>query len=153
MSPATSDVVIANDHAGFHLKKSLVAHLEGCGLTVVDLGAHSADPVDYPDYAQQLAQWILAGRASWGILICGSGIGMSMAANRIPGVRAARVQDPYSARMAREHNDANVLALGERIVGVDLAIACVDAFRHTEFQPGEDGRHLRRVRKMEVGRD
>jgi ribose 5-phosphate isomerase B len=153
LSSVTRDVVIANDHAGFLLKQSLVTYLGEQGFRVIDIGADSTCAVDYPDYARRLAEWILDGRAAWGILICGSGIGMSIAANRIRGIRAARVQDPYSARMAREHNDANVLVLGERIVGVDLAKACVDAFSTVSFQPGDDGRHLRRVQKMDRGED
>lgn len=138
-------IVIAADHGGVELKGLLVADLEARGLDVLDLGTNSGDSVDYPDYAQLVAAAIGDGRAQRGVLVCGSGIGMSMAANRYPHVRAALVHDNLSARLARRHNDANVLCLGERLLGRDVARDCLAAFLDTEF---EGGRHARRVAKL-----
>ena len=138
-----STIVIAADHGGVALKSQLKDHLQG--HTVIDLGTHDAQSVDYPDYARDLAKMIASGQAQKGILICGSGIGMSIAANREPSVRAALVGDRFAAQLARRHNDANVLCLGARLIGPDMALDCVRAFLETEF---EGGRHQRRVAKM-----
>ena len=139
----TSTIVIAADHGGVALKSQLKDHLQG--RTVIDLGTHDTQSVDYPDYARDLAKMIASGQAQKGILICGSGIGMSIAANREPSVRAALVGDRFAAQLARRHNDANVLCLGARLIGPDMALDCVRAFLETEF---EGGRHQRRVAKM-----
>ncbi len=139
-------ILVASDHAGYALKREIVAHLEGAGREVRDLGTHGTASVDYPDFAHELAARLAAGEAERGILICGTGIGMSIAANRHPGVRAALCHDAYTAEMARRHNDANVLCLGGRVVGVGVALQIVDVFLEAEF---EGGRHGRRVRKME----
>ncbi len=136
----------ASDHAGFPLKNHLVAWLRTHGHEVVDLGTHSAESADYPDFAHELARRIVAGEYERGLLVCGSGIGISIAANRHAGVRAARCLSEYDARMARAHNDANVLALGERVTGVGLAEAILETFLATAF---EGGRHARRVQKIE----
>jgi len=136
----------ASDHAGFPLKNHLVAWLRAHGHEVVDLGTHSAESTDYPDFAHELARRVVAGEFERGLLVCGSGIGMSIAANRHAGVRAARCLSEYDARMARAHNDANVLALGERVTGVGLAEAILETFLATAF---EGGRHARRVQKIE----
>lgn len=140
----TADVLIASDHAGVGLKAELVARLRARGKTVVDLGPTETTAVDYPSFASVLAHRI-AGHGGLGILICGTGIGMSIAANKVAGVRAALANDPVSAAATRLHNDANVLCLGARIIGPDMAVACVDAFLQTRFDPGDDGRHQRRV--------
>jgi ribose 5-phosphate isomerase B len=141
----TETVVIAADHGGFDLKSALVPELRALGHEVVDLGAMSRDAVDYPDVAEKVAQAIRAGRASRGVLICGSGIGMSIAANRYREVRAALVHDGLTARLARQHNDANVLVLGGRLLGPELARDCLKIFLDTAF---EGGRHVARVAKL-----
>jgi len=133
-------VVFGSDHAGFTLKNILKEHLAG-RFEILDVGAHSLESCDYPVMAGRLAAEVL-GRKALGILICGSGIGVSITANRFEGIRAALCANEYMARMSRLHNDANVLCLGERIIGVDLAKAIADAFLGTEF---EGGRHQRRV--------
>lgn len=139
-------VVLGSDHAGYVLKGQLAAHLEGLGHTVEDLGTHSQASCDYPAIAAAVARRVQA-NGCLGILVCGSGIGMSMAANRFPGVRAALCTNEYLARMSRQHNDANVLCLGERVIGVDLAKAIAEVFVATPF---EGGRHQRRVQALET---
>jgi ribose 5-phosphate isomerase B len=141
----TVDLLIASDHAGTELKAAIVERLQADGKVVADLGPNDTTSVDYPDFAQRLTTRLTQGEAPLGILICGTGIGMSMAANRVPGVRAALVSEPVSAKLTRQHNDANVLCLGARVVGVEVAHACVDAFLTTAFDPGDDGRHRRRI--------
>jgi ribose 5-phosphate isomerase B len=138
-------VAIAADHGGFELKSLLLPELRALGLEVLDLGTTSADAVDYPDFAQALAAAIRDGRASRGVLICGTGIGMSIAVNRHREVRAALVHDVTSARLARQHNDANVLVLGGRLLGSEPAKDCLRTFFATAF---EGGRHHRRVAKL-----
>lgn len=138
-------IVIAADHGGVELKSLLTADLRARGFDVLDLGTNSGDSVDYPDFAQALAAAIGDGRARRGILICGSGIGMSIAANRFPEIRAALVHDHLSAKLCRQHNDANVLCLGGRLIGPEVARDCLAAFLDTEF---EGGRHARRVAKL-----
>ena len=139
-------IAIASDHAGVSLKAELLRQLQSRGLEVEDLGPSDANSVDYPDYAHLLARAVADGRIERGILICGSGIGMSMAANRHPGVRAALCHDAYTAEMARRHNDANVLCIGERTIGAGVAEQVVRVFVDTPF---EGGRHQRRVAKIE----
>lgn len=138
-------IAIASDHAGFGLKESLKEQLLALGYSPLDLGCHSADSVDYPDFGNAMAAALKDGRAERGILICGSGIGISIAANRHDHVRAALVSEPLSAELSRRHNDANVLALGARLVGPDLAMRCVTTFLSTAY---EGGRHDRRVAKL-----
>ncbi|HIV49096.1 ribose 5-phosphate isomerase B [uncultured Helicobacter sp.] len=138
-------VFIASDHAGFGLKEFVKEILSKLGLEVCDLGAYSQDRVDYPDFAQKLCESVLATPESRGVLICGSGIGMSIAANRFSGIRAALCTDSYLAKMARLHNDANVLCMGERVIGQGEAEEIVMQFFGVEF---EGGRHLDRVRKL-----
>lgn len=138
-------VALAADHAGWQLKNELKSLLEGRGCEVVDLGAHSAESVDYPDMAAALAKVLATGRATRGVLVCGTGIGISIAANRHRHVRAALCHDVTTARMARRHNDANVLALGARVLGSQAALDCLEAFLDTPF---EGGRHQRRVDKL-----
>jgi ribose 5-phosphate isomerase B len=138
-------VAIASDHAGYELKNTLKALIEEHGLKVLDLGPHNSDSVDYPDMAATLAGALAEGRAFRGVLICGTGIGISIAANRHRHLRAALCHDVTTARLARQHNDANVLAMGSRVVGPNVARDCLEAFLDTPF---EGGRHQRRVDKL-----
>jgi ribose 5-phosphate isomerase B len=138
-------IALAADHAGFALKDELAGWLREQGHDVRDLGTNSSDSVDYPEFGTRLAGVVVAGEAGRGIAVCGSGIGISIAVNRNPGCRCARVDDPLSAALAREHNDANVLALGARLLGPDMAKACVAAFLDTPFA---GGRHQRRVDQL-----
>jgi ribose 5-phosphate isomerase B len=138
-------IAIASDHAALDLKAELVAWLGESGHAVDDLGPEGVDSVDYPDYGYKLAEEIAAGRADFGIALCGSGIGISIAANRHPACRCALVSEPLSARLAREHNDANVIAMGARLSGLEMARACVEAFLAAPFG---GGRHQRRVDKL-----
>jgi ribose 5-phosphate isomerase B len=138
-------MVAASDHAGLVLRAVAVQAAQARGLEVDDLGPFTADSVDYPDFAAKVGEALAAGRARFGLLVCGTGIGMSIAANKLPGVRAALCRTEYEARMARAHNDANVLCLGERVTGAGLATAIVEAFLATPF---EGGRHARRVEKI-----
>ena len=138
-------IALAADHAGFALKRDLADWLREAGHDVLDLGTNSEESVDYPEYGAKLARAIEAGDAERGIAVCGSGIGISIAVNRNPACRCARVDDPLSARLSREHNDSNVLALGGRLIGGDMARACVTAFLGTDFA---GGRHQRRVDEL-----
>jgi ribose 5-phosphate isomerase B len=138
-------IALAADHAGYALKDELVRWLGEQGHEVTDLGTNGPESVDYPDFGARLARTIAAGEAERGIAVCGSGIGISIAVNREPACRCARVDDPLSAALAREHNDANVLALGGRLIGIDMAKACVAAFLGTDFA---GGRHQRRVDQL-----
>jgi ribose 5-phosphate isomerase B len=140
------NVVIASDHAGLNMKRQLVEFVHAKGHTVRDLGTDDPESVDYPDYAHELASIIKSGSSDLGILVCGTGIGMSMAANRHIGVRAAVCTNVFMARATRQHNDANVLCLGERVLGGGTAEAIVEAFLDTSF---EGGRHERRVTKID----
>jgi ribose 5-phosphate isomerase B len=138
-------IAIASDHAAVELKAQLVQWLRDGGHQVSDLGPGGIESVDYPDYGYKIAEEIAAGRADFGIALCGSGIGISIAANRHPACRCARVDEPLSAALAREHNDANVIALGARLVGIEMAKACITAFLATPFA---GGRHQRRIDKL-----
>lgn len=138
-------IAIASDHAAFELKAMLADWLRDAGHDVQDLGTNSADSVDYPDYGYRLADAIAKGDAERGVALCGSGIGISIAVNRNPACRCARVDEPLSAQLAREHNDANVIAMGARLVGIDMAKACLTAFLTTDFA---GDRHARRVDKL-----
>ncbi len=138
-------VAIACDHAGVELKQVLGDELRARGLEVLDLGTEGSDSVDYPDFGHAMGKALAEGRAQRGVVICGTGIGISIAANRHPGVRAALCHNGLTARLSRQHNDANVLALGARIVGVEVAKDCLAEFLDTEF---EGGRHADRVAKL-----
>jgi len=138
-------IAIAADHAGFALKQVLKEELIGQGFETIDLGTDSEESVDYPDFGRALGEAIAAGDAECGVLVCGTGIGISIAANRIAGVRAAVCHDVTSARLARLHNDANVLAVGSRLLGSEVARDCLRTFLETRF---EGGRHARRVAKL-----
>ena len=143
MSPS---IIVGSDHAGFELKEKIRTHLTAAGYTVEDAGSFNETSVNYVDHAKIVARAVSEGRFSKGILVCGSGIGMSMAANRFKGVRAALCSDLLSARLSRQHNDANVLALGGRLIGDVLALELVNTFLETEF---EGGRHLDRIQSMD----
>lgn len=138
-------IAIAGDHAGFALKQFLLEQLEKEGITVTDLGAFDAKPSDYPDFARLLGAALLEGRADRGILVCGSGVGASVAANKIKGIRAGVCHDTYSAHQAVEHDDVNILCLGSRIVGTALALELVHAFLGATFS--YEDRHVRRLNK------
>jgi RpiB/LacA/LacB family sugar-phosphate isomerase len=139
-------IAVGADHAGFQLKQDIGAYLRELGHEVIDLGTNNADPVDYPDFAEALGKTILEGRAERGVLICGSGVGASVAANKIPGIRAAVCHDTYSARQGVEHDDMNVLVLGARIIGLELARELVRNFLAAQFTHEE--RHVRRLGKI-----
>jgi len=143
-------IAIASDHAATELKAALRDWLIDSGHEVADLGPEAGESVDYPDYGFKLASVIASGTAERGIALCGSGIGISISVNRHPGVRCALVSEPLSAALSREHNDANCLAIGARLTGIDMAKACVTAFLETEFADAGDanGRHRRRVDKL-----
>ena len=138
-------IAIASDHAAVDLKAELREYLIGLGHQVADLGPDTADRVDYPDYGYMLAAVVADGTAERGVALCGSGIGISIAVNRNPALRCALVSEPLSAALAREHNDANAIAMGARLTGIDMAKACLDAFLNTDFA---GGRHGPRVDKL-----
>ncbi len=138
-------IAIGADHAGFELKESIKQQLVSQGFEVCDEGTHSTASVDYPDFARKVGEDVAGGRARFGVLVCGSGIGMAIAANKVPGVRAANVTTEWEAQMSREHNDANVVTVGARILDVATAEKLVDKFLHTDFA---GGRHQRRVEKI-----
>ena len=139
---------IATDHAGYAVKAYVKEIVTDLGHEIVDLGPDSADRVDYPDFAKKCTEAVLEDAGSFGILICGTGIGMSMAANKVSGIRAALCHDHYTAKLTRQHNDANVLCFGERVVGKGVIEDIVEAFASTEF---EGGRHATRIGKIEAG--
>lgn len=138
-------LVLASDHAGFALKQSLVEQLRSANIKFEDLGPDSEKSVDYPDFAAKVGDAIVSGKARLGVLICGTGQGMAMSANKIPGVRAALAFEPYSAKMARQHNNAQILCMGARVIGTGLAWETLQAFLNAEF---EGGRHQNRVDKI-----
>jgi len=138
-------IAIASDHAAIDMKAQLVAHMREAGHDVIDLGPDGSESVDYPDYGYKLADAIASGAADKGVALCGSGIGISIAVNRHPACRCAAVSDGLTARLAREHNDANVIAMGARLIGIETAKDCLDQFLSTRFA---GGRHQRRVDKL-----
>ena len=135
-------IALGSDHAGLPLKKEIMGLLDGMGLAYHDYGAYSTESCDYPAYGEAVAHAVASGACERGILVCGTGIGIGIAANKVHGIRCATCSDCYCAEMSRRHNDANILALGERVTGVGLAMKIVDAFLNAEF---EGGRHARRV--------
>jgi ribose 5-phosphate isomerase B len=145
---AGATIAVASDHAGFDLKEILKRDLQEAGHDVLDLGTNSTASVDYPDFGYALAEAVASGRAGRGVLVCGTGIGISIAANRDPRVRAAVVHDVTSARLSREHNDANVVAFGARLIGAEVAREALKVFLKTSF---EGGRHAARVAKLAKG--
>ena len=135
-------IVLANDHSAVDLKKEIRAHLEEKGITVLDIGANTTESCDYPAFGERAGRMVVSGEADLGILICGTGVGISLAANKVKGVRSCVCSEPYSARLSRQHNDTNILAFGARVVGSELAKMIVDEWLAAEF---EGGRHKRRV--------
>ena len=140
-------IAIGSDHGGFALKKALMAHLDKRGLKYKDFGTYSEASCDYPEYGKAVANAVAGGECERGILICGTGIGMSMAANKVPGIRAAVCGDCFSAEATRQHNDANILCMGARVVGEGLALKIADIFLDTPFS--NDERHIRRISQIE----
>ena len=143
----TKPIALAADHGGFELKEAVKAHLDELGLEYIDFGTHSTASVDYPDMALPACDAVVSGQCSKALLFCGTGVGISMAANKIKGVRAALCSDCFSAEATRLHNDANILAMGGRVVGTGLALKIVDTFLNTEFSGAE--RHIARIRQIE----
>ena len=143
-------IALSADHAGYELKDLLAAWLADEGHEIIDLGTNGPESVDYPDFGARLGRAVASGEADRGIAVCGSGIGIAIAANRNPGCRCAQVNEPLSATLARTHNDANAIALGARLIGPDMAKACVAAFLATDF---EGGRHQRRVDLLSQPKD
>lgn len=139
-------IAIGADHGGFELKKEIIDHLNKQDIKTLDMGAYDTQSSDYPDYAPGVCEAVLAGEADLGILICGTGIGISISANKIHGIRCALLGDVFSAKMAREHNNAKVMAIGARVLGVGLALEIVDAFTSTDFS--NEQRHCRRIQKI-----
>lgn len=140
-------IAIGSDHGGFALKQAVMKHLRGRGLEYKDFGTYSEESCDYPEYGRAVALAVASGECERGIAICGTGIGISIAANKVPGIRAALCGDCFSAEATRQHNDANVLTLGARVVGEGLALKIVDTFLDTPFS--NDERHVRRIAKIE----
>ena len=138
-------IALGSDHAGFQLKNEIIKHLEGNWFEIKDFGTYGEDSCDYPDYAEIVAHEVAKKNYEFGILVCGTGIGISIAANKVKGIRAALCSDTFSAHSSREHNDANILALGQRVVGVGLALDIVDIFMKSKFL---GGRHQNRVNKL-----
>ncbi|AEF18200.1 sugar-phosphate isomerase, RpiB/LacA/LacB family [Thermoanaerobacterium xylanolyticum LX-11] len=138
-------IAIGSDHGGYELKEAIKKHLEERGIEYKDFGTFSEESVDYPDYAREVAEAVASGQYEKGILLCGTGVGISIAANKVPGIRAAHVSDAFSARYSKEHNNANVLCMGGRVVGPGLAALLVDEWLDAEFQ---GGRHQKRIDKI-----
>ena len=141
-----SRVAVGADHAGYRYKQVLANHLRDAGHEVIDLGTDGPQSVDYPDYARAVAECVARGEAERGLLVCGSAVGVCIAANKVPGIRAGVCHDTYSARQAVEHDDMNVLCLGERVIGIEVARAATDAFMAARF--ADEGRHRRRLDKL-----
>lgn len=138
-------IALGSDHGGYSLKLEIIKHLESKGIEFKDFGTYTEESCDYPDYAEHVAMEVAEQNFDFGILVCGTGIGISISANKVPGIRAAVCHNTFSAHATREHNNANILAMGERIVGPGLALDIVDAFLNAEF---EGGRHARRINKI-----
>ena len=146
-------IALGADHAGFRAKETIKKYLEGAGYRVEDVGTHSEESVDYPDFARAVWERVAAGRDDLGVLVCGTGIGVSIAANKVEGIRAALAHDSLTARRAREHNDANVLALGGKVVGEDEAIAIVQEFLSAQFAGGRHQRRIDKINEMDQARE
>ena len=142
-------LAIANEHAGYHLKRDVVQYLNKAGVDIQDLGIQSDQPADYPFIAASMSERVIKGEFDCGILICGTGIGMSIAAGKVPGIRAALCTDPFMAKMAKEHNDANILCLGSWITGTKLSYAIIDAYLKSEFTEGRHKRRLDQIKELE----
>lgn len=143
-------IALGADHGGIHLKGTIKTFLTEQGFEVIDFGTHSEESVDYPDIAEPVAKAVAAGEYDRGILICGTGIGIGIAANKVKGIRAALCHDCFSAKASREHNDANILTMGERVIGPGLALSIVDIWVHTEFSGGRHARRVAKITNLEV---
>ncbi len=146
-------IALGSDHAGFELKKMIVDHLVSTGKTIKDHGVFSNSSIDYPDIAYSVAKGLQSGECKYGILICGTGIGMAIAANKHRGIRAALCSETVSARLAKEHNDANIITLGSRIIGSGLALEIVEAFLNADFQGGRHSRRLDKIKHIDLYSD
>ena len=146
-------IALGADHAGFRAKETIKKYLEGAGYVVDDVGTHSEESVDYPDFARAVAERVASGKDPLGIVVCATGIGVSIAANKVAGIRAALAHDSLTARRAREHNDANVLALGGKVVGDDEAIAIVQEFLSAQFSGGRHQRRIDKIKEMDQARE
>lgn len=144
-------IALGADHGGFELKNEVRNHLASQGIEVIDLGTNSKDSVDYPRFGFLVGDAVMTGKADLGIVVCGTGLGISIAANKVPGIRAVVCTETYSARMAREHNNANILALGGRVTGVGLALDIVDIFLKTPFAGGRHARRIELISSLEKG--
>ena len=144
-------IALGADHGGYELKNEIRTHLESQGIEVIDLGTNSKDSVDYPKFGFLVGDAVTSGKADLGIVVCGTGLGISIAANKVPGIRAVVCTETYSARMAREHNNANILALGGRVTGVGLALDIVDIFLKTPFAGGRHARRIDLIASLEKG--
>lgn len=144
-------ITIGNDHAALEMKREIQQYLEGKGYEVINYGTDSTEMTDYPVYARRVAESIVHGEADVGILICGTGIGMSLAANKVKGIRAAVCSDPYSASMAKRHNNANILAFGARVIGIELAKMIVDSWLNESFEGGIHEKRVEQIMNMEEG--
>ncbi|GAA0116830.1 ribose 5-phosphate isomerase B [Clostridium senegalense] len=142
-------IALGSDHGGLSLKKEIILHLEKKGYEIKDFGTYTEDSCDYPDFALQVAESVAKKEFDFGILVCGTGIGISIAANKVPGIRAALCSDTFSAHATREHNNANILALGERVVGKGLALDIVDTFFNAEFQGDRHQKRIDKITKIE----
>jgi len=146
-------IVVGSDHAGFRAKETIKKYLQGAGYLVEDVGTHSEESVDYPDFGKAVGERVVGGTGSLGIAVCGTGIGIAIAANKVEGIRAALAHDSLTARRAREHNDANVLALGGKVVGEDEAIAIVQEFLAAQFAGGRHQRRIDKISEMDRARE
>lgn len=142
-------IIIGSDHGGFELKEIIREYILKKGIEVQDVGVFSTESVDYPDYAKKVGDAVVSGEVDYGILVCGTGIGMSIAANKIRGIRCALCNDVYTAKMAKGHNDANVLAIGGRVVGKGLALMIIDTFFNSNFEGGRHGARLEKIKNIE----
>ena len=148
----TEKIIIGCDHGGLNLKNAVIAHLQAAGVSVEDVGTYTADSCNYPEYADRVCRRIQDGTYTLGILICGTGIGMSMAANKHAGIRAAACENTFSARMTRMHNNANVLCMGDRVVGAGLALELVQVFLTTPFEGGRHQTRIDQIMDIEAGK-
>lgn len=144
-------IVITSDHTGIDLRKVVTAHLEARGYAVEDVGPTSPESTDYPKWGEKAARVVLAGNADLGIAICGTGFGISLAANKLQGIRCVVCSEPYTAKLSRQHNNANMLAFGARVVGQDLALMIVDEFLNAEFEGGRHARRVNMISELEAG--
>lgn len=145
-------IVTTSDHTAIDLRKAVIAHLEARGYEVQDVGPMSTESTDYPKWGEKAARVVLAGGAQLGIAICGTGFGISLAANKLAGIRCVVCSEPYTAKLSRQHNNANMLAFGARVVGVDLALMIVDEFLNAEFEGGRHARRVNMISELEAGR-